>query len=262
MNPNRVFICVHNRNPDLWENSTLVFKTLRTGFPNAEIVVYSNNLSQMQLMEVRELCNGVHAKFQHIPQAIPFHAWMWQIFQQMLNSEIAEPFWFVDTDIIFWDSMEKWKFDTTLAGRFVPKFGDSYTKCITMPRLHTSMLRMDPVKLRAELDTLLQCVPNDTPHNPFVNPIFPFWHISPEGPVEKIFYDVAAMLSYAVSLTHFTAKHLDCFSHLQCGTFSDLLEPHGHEGMVARQKAMIANPESARGIWRDQDKWLNHHAIK
>jgi hypothetical protein len=258
----RVFISAHCRNPDLFDATKFVFKTLRVGFPNSEIIVYDNALSQLHRSEIQELCRKNTCKFQHIPQAVSYGGLIWQIFSSILASDQDEPFWLCDTDIVFWDSMEQFEFETAMAGRHIPKFFDTYTKCITMPRLHTSLLYIDPAKVRREMDMLLENFPRETPHNPMVNPVFPFFMPSPEGKDEYFFYDLCAPMSYMLSQTRFTEKHLDCFDHANCGTFADLLEPHGHEGMVARQKAMFANPETMRGLWKEQDKYFAYHAVK
>lgn len=246
MKPN-VFILATCRNPDLFRMTELVFKTLRTGFPTADITVFGNGNQTEITDKIHSLCDGVRADF--IPvNYTPHAAWI----EGLLNNQ-TEPFWIVDTDVIFWKSIEDLKFDTAMAGRHIPRFWDLYTKCITEPRIHTSLMYVNPSLVKRDLETFKSTFPSDTDFNPLVNMVRPFFHRAPIG--NGIFYDCCAMLSYHVSTTRFNEEQLGHFDHLNCGTYADIVEPHGHAGIVERQKAICENPELARGLWKEQEKY-------
>lgn len=245
-----VFISPHCRNPELFGATKLVFDTIRIGFPTAKIVVPCNNLGTNHWLDIKHRCEKVGAQCRNLPD----FSHMEFIASTLLT---GEPFWFCDTDIFFWDNMERLAFSTALAGRRIPKFQDPYTRCETQTRLHTSLMYVNPEMARKEVSGYLDGFPAETPYNPLVSMVRPFFHRTPEG--RDVFYDCCAMLSYHVSTMDFNEDILNCYDHLNCGTFSDILEKRGFDGMVERQRGMCKNPELARGLWRKQEEWYATH---
>jgi hypothetical protein len=262
-NPTKVIISAYNRNLDLLPLTLLVFKTIRVGFPNAQIIVIDDgDNSQLVRSEIRDACKSVGAQHKPIASHHLYHQLIEALTEGAINDNGAEPFWFCDTDVIFWDSMEQWKFNTALAGRWIPSFNDPFTKCNTYHRLHPSLLRVDPKRLKRALDAYRSGYPQ-TPINPMANLYAPI-HI----PVQDTFYDVCALLCHVANgygeITRFNSPHLDCYDHLNCGQWVDIIGPaiSADGKMQDRLLAYAANPESARGLWRKQDEWFKAHSLQ
>lgn len=246
---------------------TLVFDTLRTGFPTAEIVIFDNANSELVRSELRDAFKklGQGWFLTHIKEEITHHEWIKRLVNTSLATDGGEtPFFICDTDVIFWKSMEKFKFgDAAIAGRKMPRFKCEFTRCITQPRLHTSLLYINAKRIQQELATYTQAVP-PTIISPLVDMFAPFYFQKSKGdrfePGESIFYDTCGMLFNHVSHTAFEDKHLNCYDHLHCATYTDLAEQRGHPGITERHKEIYANPTKAKGIWRQQEKYLAHYA--
>lgn len=250
----KILILCTCRNEELFGATTLVFDTVRIGFPTAEIIVFDNANSELHRSEIREHVKVAKGKFVHLPERLPHAPWIEAMVQAALDDPESEPFWICDTDVIFWDNVEQLEFpNEPLAGRYVPDFYDKFTRCMTQKRLHTSLLYVNPKVLRERLEHFTSRFPK-TEFNPMANLYGPL-HIPP-----SIFYDACSMLYLAVGGHSFLEGELNRYDHLQCGTISDLVGPHISDGkMTERHKAYISNPESARGLWKDQDKYLEYY---
>src|SRR3990167_9277431 len=112
--------------------NTLIFKTIRIGFPTIPITVVDNN-------SLVNVCSFIpsNIKIIRLPKEFPHH----EIIESIIKLQNAEEVIILDPDIIFWNSCELWEFEETIAGRFIPKFYDkNFSNCITLPRLHTSFI--------------------------------------------------------------------------------------------------------------------------
>lgn len=251
----KVFILARCRNPDLLQATTLVFDTLRIGFPTAEVLVFDNANSTFACSAIRDACRKAKTEFIGMPEEVTHHHWCEGIITACMKNEQAEPFYLCDTDVIFWEKVEGWSHgDAPLAGRYIPAFLCEFTKCYTYPRLHTSLLYVNPKILKAKLDAYVADLPR-TSFNPMANLFYPI-HIPGIG-----FFDTCSLL-YRVAGGHgFTEGQLDCYDHLHAGTISDIVGPHiGDGGMQERHAAFLANPETMRGLWRKQEAWFAAHS--
>jgi hypothetical protein len=239
-----VFILVTNRQPELNPGSVMVFDTLRKGFPTADIKVHLNGKEDHLF---RKLKYQDHPLVSIAPTI--HHAWI----EKLIASE-NEPFFTCDTDVVFWDSMEQFCFDGCfLAGRRIPQWRDEFTKCITRPRLHTSLLYIDPIPLRAAVEKYLAQFPK-TPFNPFTNLIDP---LCVPLKRETYFYDTMSMMYNAVGGTPFKDQQLECYDHMNFGTIEDVVLPHLKDGQEAKvfRHEVYNNPSKAKGMWRYQEKY-------
>lgn len=250
----KVFILATVRKPELLPFTTLVFKTIRVGFPNAEIHVDGNALPDYAEVQVRKACDAPVCLFvNQMPTTHP--EWI-----DALVHYNQEPFWICDSDVIFYDKVEDWKFDTALAGYRVPEFLDEFTNAVTKPRLHTSLLYIDPVKVREAIAKYEAQFP-DTIFNPKVNLFYPLC-LPSEG--RGVFYDTCSLLYQAIGGTEFTDAQKDAYSHLHFGTIGDLVLPrlkNGHE-MGAARKTILENPEYGRGLWRAQEDYYMDRQVQ
>lgn len=226
----------------------MVFDTIRTGFPTAELIFQVNSDLDVsgQIWDRVQAVNGVFAEKHSVTI---HHEWI----GKLLTRE-TEPFWLCDTDVMFWESVEGWRFQEAMAGRRIPQFQDDFTGAITRPRLHPSLLYIEPLRVKKILTEWLRQFPV-TVFNPFadmVNPLcVPF-----KGKAH--FYDTLSMLYHAIGGQSFTEAQLDCYDHMNFGTIEDLVLPRlvGGEGMRGLRELIYNTPIRGKGMWRQQEEYF------
>lgn len=237
--------------------AALVFRTLRVGFPTAPVRVTFNTRNiavEEAVMEavagsaegaIEFVGNEFVGKGAPIEFAAPLVHGDWVRRRLYAGSS---PVVFVDTDMIFTAAVEDWAFDTGLAGRLIPAFKCPFTKCLTQPRLHMSLLFVDPVRLWAEIGA--------TAHQTRLSPLVDLWCAAVVPPGR--FYDTAAFAYALVGGTPFTPAQLDSYDHLNAGTWVDELAPAIADGdLKAFHELAYTNPAAIRGCWRAQDDWYS-----
>ena len=246
MTPN-VYILATCRKLELLPYTLLVFQTIRTGFPTSKIYVAGNQLESYAVDAIMKSCSKADCEFENGPETI-HHKWI-----ESLVQNGKEPFWILDTDVKFWQSMEGFKTDHALAGRRIPEWRDEFTNAITRARLHTSLLYIDPVKVREAIKTYDAQFP-DTPFNPRLNLFYPACHPIKSQPY---FYDTCGLLYHAIGGQAFTDKELDCYDHLNFGTIPDVVLPRLKDGaaMQSVRSRFSHEPEFGRGAWRLQEEY-------
>lgn len=244
----RVHILATCRRPDLLPYTLLVFKTLRTGFPTAAITVYLNSMNPMgtHSQTIVGEANKVGAQTMMVDTI--HHCWI----EGLLNTQ-EEPFWILDTDVIFFDNIEQFTFTEAMAGWRIPEFKDEFSGAITRARLHTSLLYLDPKKIEAAL--LEYCKPlylsSFTPQVNLVYPVvYPF-----KG--KSYFCDTCSMLYHAIGGEAFNDAQKDAFFHFNFGTISDLVMPRlrNHDEMQVARQTVLNDPKLAKGLWRVQEMY-------
>ena len=243
----RVHVLATCRDDSLLPFTLLVFSTLRTGFPTADIYVDGNGLKGKALTVVTAECERTGCTFHNIKPTI-HHLWV-----ERIATSFNDPMVFLDTDMILFESVEGWKFDTALAGWRIPEFNDEFTNARTRARLHTSLLFVDPVKLRAAIAEYSDKYPR-TVFNPFANLFHPLCVPFKGG---AYFADTCSNLYHAVGGTPFTDRQLEAYHHLFFGTIPDVVLPRLKDGllMAAARAAIMANPVLGKGQWRTQMKY-------
>lgn len=238
------------RSPELLDYSLLVFKSLRVGFPTADILVVGNALPDFAFESVRLAAKANDCAFGNGPETI-HHKWI----ERLLETE-TELFILCDCDMHFFESVEDWAFQTALAGFRVPEFYDEFSGAITRARLHTSLLFIDPVKVREAVKAYESKIA-DTPFTPKVNLIFPL--VLPLKD-RSYFHDTCSLLFQAIGGTSFTDAQLDAFTHLNFGSCSDIVLPRLSNGDKMKQwrEAVLNNPELGRGAWRMQEEFYRN----
>lgn len=250
------------RQSELLRATTLVFDTVRVGFPTANIKVFLNDPKPEEAEQITRSANNCGCEIIAIPKTL-HHVWL----EDLIKKE-SEPWVSLDTDIVLWQSCENWKFDgAALAGRYIPQFKDKWTKCITRPRLHTSLLYINPVEVRERVAKYSAQFPDtqfaDKPFNPLANLIRQTIIPHREGRIlRNYFYDTCSMLYHAIGGQHFNDLHLDCYDHIHAGTVSDLVAPCYPEDQIQETHfAIFENPNLAKGLWHSQDQFYKKHAI-
>lgn len=256
----KLFISAACHKAKLFPATTLVFKTVRVGFPTAEIVVHGHALNIAHTRAVQQLCDEVGAEFYPLPQPLFHDEWI-----EKLAMTLNEPFWICDTDMVFFDKVEDWQFDQAYAGRFMPQFFEEWMQCVHRPRLMTCLQYFDPVKLRGQMRAWLEQFPR-FPGNPIME--FFRQHFQPvrsrSGKVTNYFCDTTAGLYNALGGQKFTREQNACFEHLYAGSYVDIVAPHltMATDLEANHRILCENPQMARGIQVEQQRYLKHFATK
>ena len=250
-----VHILATCRNPELFPATTLVFQTLRTGFPTTRILIRGNALNPEHSNEIAGLAASIDAEFRN-GEATVHHEWI----SYLIENE-DRPFFICDTDQMFLGSFEQWDFSgCALAGRLIPRFFDEVTNCITFARLHTSLLYIDPKLVRAKSRRALNKLCTQSPFHLEPNLVHPATHYQ-HG--QSYFHDTMSQLYHAIGGKAFTPAQLDRFAHLNCGTYIDLVEGRFTLARNLRQshRNIIKNPELANGLWRLQEDYYSQFRV-
>lgn len=242
----KVHILATCRKPELAHMTRLVFKTLRIGFPTSTVTVHLNRDCKKNCPEIVEDCerNGCFT----LDCEIIHHSWI----ERLVYSQ-PEPFFILDTDVILYESVENWKFDTALAGARIPEWQDEFSKCLTRSRLHTSLLFINPAKVREQIESFKASVP-DTEFTPTVNLFNPLI-LAVDGKPQ--FYDTCSLLYHAIGGQHFSTTQRDAYFHFNFGTIEDMVLPtlSDEQAMSAQRKQVLENHDLGRGAWRQGDEY-------
>lgn len=247
-----VHILASCRRPELIDMTTLVFKTIRIGFPTTPIYVHLNRMSLQNEVTVRDRAKDINAGIYtpRIGSAQRHDRWLAD-----LIATHSDEFVVCDTDMVFHESVEDWQFDGPMAGALEPRHRNPTTNLDHMERLHTSLLFLKPEKIRDRYHQWSKGLP------PVVFPELDdlvLQHIIP-GPIPTLFADTAALLGHAVGMEPFTHDQLNAFSHLHCGTWRDVAGLQFPALHNLHMKA-VADPQSVRGIWKTFDEWYHDNA--
>ena len=225
------------------EMSTLVFKTIRVGFPTSEVVVWGNGLDHEVVRAAAMSANCMRNPHCNFASHDDFIA-------RRLADEHGRRVVFCDTDMVFYESVEDWDFDQPLAGMFEPKHRNPVTRAVHLPRLHTCLLW---VKVSAFYDALEAW--RKTLHPGPFTPLFVPW-IQQWLPIGRDlhFADTGAIAYGAIGGQHFSEQQLNAFAHLQCGTWSKYVELH-IPGLRESHRMAIDRPELFKGNWKTHNEW-------
>lgn len=255
MNAPNVKILCTCRDREILRASTLVFDTLRTGFPTAHVTVYLNNIPDKSCeQEIRDACEKAKVdRVIEIKNTTIHHVYL----ETLIMTE-EEPFVALDTDICFWSSCEEWAFHKPLAGYLMPDFWNDFANCVDRTRLHGSHLWVRPGEVREAIEKYRAQFPV-SPFNPPASLFYPqYFPFLLKGKTLNFFYDTCAMLYHAIGGDAFEEKHKECYDHLHNGTISDIIAPKLKDCRLRETHfAIFENPKLAKGIWRESERYLN-----
>lgn len=255
-----VYILATCRKPELLRATTLVFDTLRTGFPTSDVMVCVNPCTKEILKRITDACLRANVtNIWNMESYVVHHDWIEKVFAMADGPSVI-----CDTDMIFWDKCEDWEFNKPLAGRLVPAFEDTFTTRRTHSRLHTSLMVFAPSTLREEIRTYNNLIP-ESPFKVIPNLIRPLYYTNVDAYHSMVdcFFDTCALLYHAIGGEHFTEHQKDCYDHLQSGTVSDIVSP-AHEAAHMRElheKVFAGDLQAAHGIWRGQERYQNECSV-
>lgn len=244
-----VFILASCRNPALLAGTLLVFQTLRTGFPTAGVTVIGNALQGDALAAVSAACGQTGAAFTNADATI-HDAWVDQLVLRQ-----SAPFVIVDTDMVFWESVEGWQFIHPLAGEHQLPWYDEYSGCVYRERLHTCLLFVDPVEVRRRIAEWAGTI-RTAPWRPQIELVRQ--SIQPRLNKCPVYCDTAANLYQAIGGQHFTPRQQTAYAHLHAGTWVDICQPHltAAPDLAAAHAAVYRNGQVAREFHQREAGYL------
>lgn len=218
--------------PALIDAAILVFRTIRTGFPSAKVTVWLNG-DPCESGRITDMAMKANCDVERSEPTI-HHEWI----KHLLNAN-DEPFWICDTDVIFNSSIEAWKMQGHLSGNLIPEFYCKWSRCVTSPRLHTSLLWFNVPELKTRLEAFESSI-RESRFTPLID------LASPVVLPPNRFHDTCSLLYQAVGGTPFTDSQLAAYDHLNGATWVDELEPV-YPGITFRQQEIYQNPALAKG---------------
>jgi len=242
-----------NRLENLY-GATLIFKTLRLGFPDSTIHVVDNASLSNARPVIRRFAQECNAQFVQLKDEVSHHDFI----EQTLNQQSQGTAIFVDPDICFWENVEGWSFNKLTVGRLLPKYICEYTGCLTHPRLHTSFLWIpDVAALREAVRTIQARYFEFHPFRPMMFKLENTWHR----------FDTGGSLLAALpeQMQFFTEKELDAYDHLFCGTHlntvASRIRPDYALLFDRMHKHVQVDHRALKGAWRLQEEYFQSLAV-
>lgn len=250
-----VHILATVRQDSLLPAALLVFRTIRVGFPTANVLVYPNVLTcnpeaekAIQQAALDADCQPTYLTNNGDPCFWTYPDWLRHVIEKSSGTNII-----CDTDVVFFEKVEDWPLAGDMMGWRIPKFECPYTKATTMARLHTCLLWMncDWLKGLLEKEGDIYMAPDD-----LIGPSV-LWDRG-----LKYFSDCMGQMANHPSVADlaFTERQLDAFGHAFSGTLVDLVGK-AIPGLAEAHAEIYRNPECLRGRWREQMRWYNERAV-
>lgn len=269
-----VFILTYCRKAELLYGTTMVFDTLRTGFPHSEVTVVDN----ASVPEVRPViaerakasgCRFVQLSSTVLPEVffegvlgardVRRYDDVMNIERLRLRSRVGPPeegtVVFVDPDVCFWQSCEAWNFEQLVAGRLIPAFRSESLSLsrIELPRLHTSFLWVPDVRrLRVHLQEVWRRHPVFEPFMSYEFKLGGNWYFLDRG--------AALYMALGDDAYAFTERELDCYDHLCAGSYLDRVlaaAPEQEPQFLALHDAVRRGEyQQLKGAWRWQEDYF------
>lgn len=216
--------------PEHYDSCTLALKTLRVGFPTADIKVHVNTHSpfipwaERVINEVSELgfesqLTAKDGVFQQVHHAY----WIQRVIEGHSKLDEPGPLYIVDGDCHFWKSCEGWTVPIGRAymGYYVPFMWNDFAKCPSFPRLHTSLMLIPDTQLL--LDLLKSVYPEAHMKDGDYCPCDPFMPATRYINRQPYFWDSCANLYQMIGGASFVQEHLECFEHLNSASFQEVM---------------------------------------
>ncbi len=231
-------------------NGTLLtFKTLRVGFPTAQVHVWGNGLSLKVESLVRKRFEGEYTPI----EAIAHDEWI----ERLINKS-SRPFWICDTDVVFYNCVEGWKFNY-FAGGYEPAFVEPWSRTHKVDRLHTCLMYINPLDVRSRMASYIRRYhPSNFPFAPEVTMIKQAY--IPQGDKPPLFYDTCAGMYHAIGGEHFNNEQLLAYEHLHCGVYASRIS-RVLPGIVDVHNRVFDNTECAKGLRQQQFEFYKKNAI-
>ena len=197
-----VYTLLYARTEEDVAGNTLFFSTVKKGFPNSNIHVFDNNNSAQLQAIFSEKTEDIGGVFSSLEKEVYHHAFIANLIE--LNSE---PFYLIDPDTIWFDSMQT-DFDSAIAGRLIPGFYEEFNQANLFPRIHTSCIYINPKEFKNLAASVKQSSSN------LIDPYSFCW--------EDIWYKFDTFSKFYCAFSghckNFSESENNKFAHLFCGT--------------------------------------------
>lgn len=252
---------------------TLCFETLRVGWPTADIYVHINGRRYLdevvnKFSSFYDPYTGKGKTFWRVEQPV-IHLADW--IREQVNQTYPGPLVIADPDIVYWKSCEDWDFSdgTLLAGYYHPRMWNDFAKCVSVERIHTSMMVFpDTAKLRG---AIVRAYPlAQVAHGEYCpcDPFMPAVRFDAGVPIYwdccSNLYNMLLKIPPAWALRHFGPEHKSCFDHLNSASFYDCmverLEGETKEGFKLAHREWVKNPTP--GLWPLVDRYYKQKALE
>lgn len=249
MSTPHVYTLTWCRNIELLYGSTLVFKTLRTGFPSAQVHVIDGNSIEAARWDIQTAAKACEAEYLQLNRRLELAEFIAHVLTRQQSGSAV----FVDPDVCFWNCVEQWQFAGLAAGRFIPRHFCDFSGCLSEPRLHTSLLWVPDVGRL--IDTIARTRATWRYFEPFRNTMLRVddrWR----------YFDTAAGL-YSVfpdEMDAFGEWQLDAYDHLFAGTYADTvlakLDPQFGDMYRDLHRTAQVDFQAIKGCWRQQERYF------
>ena len=285
--PITVCITTSCRRLDEVHASTLVFKTLRVGFPTADVRVF--DISSMpeaaaEIQRAAEACGAqYHALFAVKPTASEIGSTSYKSFHALVHlrnvlfsaavarvtpqarlqrdasyqlvKDLRGCVVMLQPDVCFWDNCEGWRFDALIAGRVLPMHRSVAHDCVMLPQLHPSFLWIE--NLEALGQSCATAFGGNDRHGVFDPLVGVLPHVFKlDGTWFRL--DVMANLYSVIKdqVHEFGEAELSCYDHLFSGTYADAVAAAAPRAAIDRlrsvQDASRRDFRKLRGVWSEQ----------
>ena len=243
------------RRPELLDAATLTLQTVRTGFPEGRLVVFGNDLDAYTADIVDRRASQAGGEFHNLTRQRHDLWLLWR-----LESSTADELVILDGDLVFHREMEHWPWGggRVLFGPHEPQHRNPVTGAIHQARIHTCLWFCIPAALRRRMADYKAGLPRvPWPMN---------WHPTAQAWIPgapPLFYDTGAQLCRVLGASAIPSNpDNDPFTHLHCGTWSDVAAAHLPDlpALHAAAAAGRLTETDYAGIRQQQAQWYADHA--
>ena len=243
----KIFILCTARSRKIERTSSLTLETIHVGFPDTHVHVdFQGEWARTARIDI----GGFHSST--VLEEPQIHGdWI----KGLVYSE-ENPFVIADPDLVFFSRFPVEKYiGNAWAGDLTPSFNCPVAKARTAWRFHTSLLFIDPIRLRLEIRDWKARVESNQ-FVPGVDLFRPALIPTEDG---NRFYDTCSFLSHAIGAKHFDDETLECYRHLHAGTWSDIVEK-SMPGFQDMHRKLLSDRELLKESRAMQNEFYRKHA--
>lgn len=233
----------------------LTFRTLRVGFPTADVTVFGNALSIEPLKAVKSECARTKCEF------VPLRSTSHDEWMSALVERAAAPFWACDTDMVFHASVETFANENTvMKGRYEPAFVEPWSKTVKAERLHTCLLYLNAPVIRHQMCSWIR---------QWHPPLFPFapkielvrqTYVPAGAGKPPTFYDTCAGLFQSIGGERFSEEENMAFDHLHCATYVERMKGV-ISGLQEAHNQIYQRPEDSVYLKANQNEFYERQKV-
>lgn len=247
----KVFILTTCLAPENLDKTLMVFKTVRVGFPTADISVVDNASYASCVPDIEDAAHSVGASFHRLAERTEHGKFMAGVVERGHTLGNHSKIAFVDTDMVFWENCEDIDMGGALfGGRFIPRIETA--DAVHIARIHPSFLLIsDVAQLHAEIEGVSHTWWTSQEFKPFEA------HCYVDNG-KAVFVDACATLTGAMAYCAyaFGPNELNRYDHLFLGTIPHMVGklslPEDIQGVISAGHA-LERLEDMKGLWRQQN---------